>query len=440
MMTRVTIDAARRAPRVAFVSGFLLTLLGVPAGRAAPPIEPLPAPAFSFDLGSPSVENGLFFAADILSMADTVPDVVIPGPGLQLLSPFDDLDALSGNKAQSTPAGPFQLLFSVDRATVGIAAPDPDFVLLGVPFNVADQAARGQAAGDQYASSMLFVRGGTARAAARGLNSVLVRNNYDEGGTDFGAVPAVDAYGNAARGLQDNVDATAYLQRTGPTQAILNVFFSLSEGSPSLTTLPHGGPPSGATIYINPDPLNMGVSSVYAEFYQLGLTPLDDIDALLVLDMNMNGIYDGPDSVLFSLTPESPSLQTIMGASIEGAGADVFTVAPGLAPAVFAPASAFGLGAPLDNIDALELVPCDNSLACGQLHGIRALRGDLNCDNAVNFRDINPFVLALSNPAAYHANFPGCFIMNGDINLSGTVDFADINPFVMLLSTGGDGH
>jgi len=68
------------------------------------------------------------------------------------------------------------------------------------------------------------------------------------------------------------------------------------------------------------------------------------------------------------------------------------------------------------------------------------LRGDLNCDNAVSFRDINPFVLALSNPAADHANFPGCFIMNGDINFSGTVDFADINPFVMLLSTGGGGH
>ena len=62
------------------------------------------------------------------------------------------------------------------------------------------------------------------------------------------------------------------------------------------------------------------------------------------------------------------------------------------------------------------------------------LTGDLNCDGVVNFNDINPFVLALSNPAGYAQQFPNCNIQNGDINGDGQVNFADINPFVALLT------
>jgi hypothetical protein len=60
--------------------------------------------------------------------------------------------------------------------------------------------------------------------------------------------------------------------------------------------------------------------------------------------------------------------------------------------------------------------------------------GDLNCDGQVNFGDINPFVLALTNPSLWQATYPGCPIANGDINNDGAVDFGDINPFVTLLS------
>jgi hypothetical protein len=63
-----------------------------------------------------------------------------------------------------------------------------------------------------------------------------------------------------------------------------------------------------------------------------------------------------------------------------------------------------------------------------------ALRGDLNCDGSVNFGDINPFVLLLSNPAAWQAAYPACPSMTGDINGDGSVGFGDINPFVALLS------
>ncbi|MEW6249266.1 MAG: C25 family cysteine peptidase [Planctomycetota bacterium] len=62
--------------------------------------------------------------------------------------------------------------------------------------------------------------------------------------------------------------------------------------------------------------------------------------------------------------------------------------------------------------------------------------GDLNCDGAVDFDDINPFVLALSDPPGYAQHYPSCNIQNGDINGDGRVDFDDINPFVALL-TGG---
>jgi ligand-binding sensor domain-containing protein len=60
--------------------------------------------------------------------------------------------------------------------------------------------------------------------------------------------------------------------------------------------------------------------------------------------------------------------------------------------------------------------------------------GDLNCDGVVNFDDINPFVLALSDPAGYAAVYPNCNILNGDCNGDGGVNFDDITAFVALLS------
>jgi glucose/arabinose dehydrogenase/plastocyanin len=61
--------------------------------------------------------------------------------------------------------------------------------------------------------------------------------------------------------------------------------------------------------------------------------------------------------------------------------------------------------------------------------------GDLNCDGAIDFDDINPFVLALSDPAGYAAAYPDCDFMNGDCNNDDIVDFDDINTFVALLSS-----
>ena len=77
--------------------------------------------------------------------------------------------------------------------------------------------------------------------------------------------------------------------------------------------------------------------------------------------------------------------------------------------------------------------------ACDAVTSARAAfwqLGDTNCDGAVNFTDINPFVFMLTNPAGYEAAYPDCDILNGDSNGDGSVDFRDINPFVVLLSGG----
>ncbi len=62
------------------------------------------------------------------------------------------------------------------------------------------------------------------------------------------------------------------------------------------------------------------------------------------------------------------------------------------------------------------------------------LRGDADCDGVVDFSDINAFVLALSNPAAWQAAYPECDLYNCDCNGNGSAGFDDINPFVAILS------
>jgi len=61
--------------------------------------------------------------------------------------------------------------------------------------------------------------------------------------------------------------------------------------------------------------------------------------------------------------------------------------------------------------------------------------GDLNCDGAVDFADINPFVLYLTDFAGWQVTYPGCPAVNGDVNSDGQYpSFTDINAFTMLLS------
>ncbi len=62
-----------------------------------------------------------------------------------------------------------------------------------------------------------------------------------------------------------------------------------------------------------------------------------------------------------------------------------------------------------------------------------AAPGDTNCDQRVDFDDIDSFVLAIVSAPAYHDAFPNCDMEAADANGDGTVDFDDIDAFVRLL-------
>ena len=60
--------------------------------------------------------------------------------------------------------------------------------------------------------------------------------------------------------------------------------------------------------------------------------------------------------------------------------------------------------------------------------------GDANCDGIVSVTDIAPFVLALTNPTGYAAQFPDCDVLQADMTGDGFVTVSDIAPFVALLA------
>ncbi len=59
--------------------------------------------------------------------------------------------------------------------------------------------------------------------------------------------------------------------------------------------------------------------------------------------------------------------------------------------------------------------------------------GDANCDGAVDFNDIAPFVTALLGSSAYSAAYPTCDWSLSDADGDGQVDFADMDAFVACL-------
>jgi len=80
------------------------------------------------------------------------------------------------------------------------------------------------------------------------------------------------------------------------------------------------------------------------------------------------------------------------------------------------------------NIDDVEVWAADPN-------GCPPAPGDLNCDGAVNFDDIEPFVLALSGPEGYGGAYPNCDWLRADCNGDGVVDFDDIDAFVARIGS-----
>ncbi len=100
-------------------------------------------------------------------------------------------------------------------------------------------------------------------------------------------------------------------------------------------------------------------------------------------------------------------------------------------------AGIYGGGGGAVNIGALDLYANSSSpVYYDDLYLRPVFPGDLDCDERVDFDDINAFVLALSDPATYMAEYLGCTFLNGDCNNDGRVDFDDINAFVQVLSGG----
>jgi hypothetical protein len=66
--------------------------------------------------------------------------------------------------------------------------------------------------------------------------------------------------------------------------------------------------------------------------------------------------------------------------------------------------------------------------------------GDSNCDDAINWRDIDYFVAGQNdNVAGWEAMFapgvPSCPFANNDVNEDGAVNWRDIDPLVALMNT-----
>ncbi len=78
------------------------------------------------------------------------------------------------------------------------------------------------------------------------------------------------------------------------------------------------------------------------------------------------------------------------------------------------------------NVDAGEYAP----FYLGSTYDV----GDLNCDGLINNGDIDPFVLALTDPATYSATYPDCDGDLADCNDDGLINNGDIDAFVALLS------
>ena len=75
-------------------------------------------------------------------------------------------------------------------------------------------------------------------------------------------------------------------------------------------------------------------------------------------------------------------------------------------------------------------------LAVSGLAQAQYTRGDTDCDGSINSLDIDPFVLALTDPVSYQATYPACDLSTADINCDGSINSLDIDPFVQCL-TGG---
>jgi len=76
-------------------------------------------------------------------------------------------------------------------------------------------------------------------------------------------------------------------------------------------------------------------------------------------------------------------------------------------------------------------VPAD-TIGSGTI-SLGTLAGDVNFDGQVDFDDIAPFALGLSDPVLYTSQFGVLPLLRGDTNVDQRFDFDDITGFVQIL-------
>ena len=78
----------------------------------------------------------------------------------------------------------------------------------------------------------------------------------------------------------------------------------------------------------------------------------------------------------------------------------------------------------------------EDALGIARLSSPSVLVGDMNGDGFINFLDISPFILALTDSAAYRTVYPALDPdVSGDTNGSGNINFLDISGFIVLLGS-----
>lgn len=274
-------------------------------------------------------------------------DLLTPGLNVQvsrtdigLANDDDELNALS--HGMDAAHGLHILYFSVDRDAEGEeldGEPSDELQELdGYDYNVFRQADLNQQAGDIY---MTIDAAGVA-SYPQGNNAIQQHQNL------LGMAPNI-LWFDDNEDEQDNLDALSFQESdlTGDRLPDINTYVSLEQNSTTLTANSW----SAADILVH---VPGGGLSVFASAQDMGLfADQDDIDALVLLDVNADGVLGAGDRALFSLTPGSKTLDD----NGYSAG-DIFATDFDNGHFVLYEAEDLGL-LETDNVDALEvqLVP-----------------------------------------------------------------------------------
>lgn len=160
-----------------------------------------------------------------------------------------------------------------------------------------------------------------------------------------------------------------------------------------------------------------------------------------VQNANMRAIASGDGAMLFY--NEQPSSTLMKGLGVDADGNVVWNNVPGGA---FSGKSRTDVAkttcgqvvlAWQQGPGGAEDIVAQNVLPDGSFGPAPVLLGDMNCDGITNNFDIDPFVLAIIEPATYQQTYPCCDILAGDILHDNATNNFDIDPFVLCILNSG---